>query len=126
MLETIKDLIYQGIDIFYVGNQGNFDSMVYGCLKELKKIYPHITICVVLAYLPSPRYSTGDMSHTMYPEGMEECPPQFAIERRNRWMIDHTQWCICYITHTWGGAYKFAKQAKRKKLTMINLGTIDI
>lgn len=27
-----------------------------------------------------------------------------------------------YINHTWGGAYKFASMAKKRGLTVINLG----
>ena len=46
------------------------------------------------------------------------------IEKRNKWMIAQSDYCICYITHTWGGAYKFARQAKRKGLHVINLGSI--
>ena len=34
--------------------------------------------------------------------------------------------CLCYINHTWGGAYKFACMAKRRGLTVVNLGSADI
>ncbi len=41
--KEIENLIISGIaDSFYVGNQGNFDLMVYKCLKELSKKYPNI------------------------------------------------------------------------------------
>ena len=38
---SIADLIHQGVDTFYVGNQGYFDGMVYSCLKSLRTVYPH-------------------------------------------------------------------------------------
>ena len=39
----IEKLITEnGVTNFYVGNQGQFDSMVYSVLKELKVKYPHI------------------------------------------------------------------------------------
>lgn len=120
---TIEDLIQQGVDTFYVGNQGDFDSMVYGCLKQLRLAYPHIHVSVVLAYLPTGKREE-DMPDTMYPE--IEGHPRFAIERRNRWMIDASDCCLCYINHTWGGAYKFARQAKRRGLTILNLGNAAI
>ena len=94
---SIADLIHQGVDTFYVGNQGYFDGMVYSCLKELRTIYPEI-----------------------------EGHPKYAIERRNRWMIETADCCLCYICHTWGGAYKFARQAKRKGLNVINLGDVKL
>lgn len=64
------------------------------------------------------------MSDTMYPE--IEGHPKFAIERRNRWMIEGSEYCLCYINHTWGGAYKLAKLAKRCGKTIINIGNAEI
>ena len=122
--QVIEDLIRKGVDTFYVGNQGQFDSAVYNCLKQLRKEHPHIRICVVLAYLPTEIKEYDDMADTMYPE--IECHPKFAIERRNRWMIEASDYCLCYINHTWGGAYKFACLARRCGKTVINLGNTEI
>ena len=120
LYSAIEDLIGQGVDTFYVGNQGNFDGMVYRCLKQLRTVYSYIRISVVLAYLPTEKMEDEDMHDTMYPE--IEGHPKFAIERRNRWMIDVSNFCVCYVNHTWGGAYKCARMAKRKGLAVINLG----
>lgn len=122
--DAVEELIKKGVEIFYVGNQGSFDTMVYNCLKQLRKVYPHIRVWVVLAYLPTEKREGEDMSDTMYPE--IEGYPKFAIERRNRWMIDASDYCLCYITHTWGGAYKFARLAKRSGKIVINIGSADI
>lgn len=122
--DTIEDMIRKGVDTFYVGNQGQFDSAVYRCLRNLRKEYPHIWICVVLAYLPTKKNEYDDMVDTMYPE--IEGHPKFAIERRNRWMIDHSDFLLCYINHTWGGAYKFARLAKHHGKAVINLGSPNI
>lgn len=122
--QTIEYLISKGLDTFFVGNQGQFDSIVYSCLKQLQKEHPHIRVCIVLAYLPTEKGGYDDIEDTMYPE--IESHPKFAIERRNRWMIDHADYCICYINHTWGGAYKFAKLAKRLGKTVINIGNLDL
>ena len=122
--QAIEELITQGVDSFYVGNQGQFDSAVYACLKQLRKIHPHIRVCVVLAYLPTEKSEYDDMADTMYPE--IEGHPKFAIDRRNQWMIDRSDFLLCHINHTWGGAYKFARLAKRRGKTVINLGTTNI
>ena len=119
----IEELIRQGVDTFYLGNQGQFDRMVFGCLGRLVQVYPHIDFAVVLAYFPTQDAETDPYcGRSIYPEGMEEGPPRFAIERRNRWMVNHSDYCLCYITHTQGGAFKFAKYAKQKGLTIIHLG----
>lgn len=121
---AIGNLVIRGVDTFYFGNQGQFDSIVYSCLKQLRKEHPHIRICVVLAYLPTEKYEYDDMTDTMYPE--IEGHPKFAIDRRNRWMIDHSEYCVCHINLTWGGAYKFAQLAVQRGKTVINIGNAAI
>ena len=124
---AIEELITKGVDKFYIGNQGNFDGMVFSCLIKLKKIYPHISFAVVLAYLPTKKTEyDAYYGYSIYPEGVEECPQRFAIDRRNKWMIEHSDCCLCYITHTWGGAYKFANQAKKKGLELICIGDVKL
>ena len=122
--DHIQMLIDQGVDTFYVGNQGHFDGMVYRCLKHLRQIYPHIRVFVVLAYLPTKKIQGQDFSDTIYPQ--IEGHPKFAIDRRNRWMVRTSDYCLCYINHTWGGAYKYALMAKRRGIKLINLGNAEI
>ena len=122
--EAAEKPIGQGVDTFYVGNQWQFDSAVYRCLKQLWKDYPHIRVCVVLAYLLAEKADGEDLIDTMYPE--IEGHPKFAIERRNRWMIQSSDYCVCYIDHTWGGAYKFARLAKRCCKEVINIGNVEL
>lgn len=98
--------------------------MVHSCLKQLRKEYPDIFVAVVLACIPKGKRGHRDTGDTMYPE--IEGHPKFAIERRNKWMIDISNYCLCYIDHTWGGAYKFARMAKRCGLQVINLGSAAI
>ncbi len=125
--DAIENLIGKGVDTFYVGHQGGFDSMVLTCLQNLKKTYQQITFSVVLAYLPMQRAEYDLYADcSIYPEGLELCHPKFAIERCNNWMIEQSDYCICYITHTWGGAYKCTRRAKRRGLEVVNLGNPNI
>ena len=124
---AIEELIEQGITEFVVGNHGQFDGMVFSCLQSLSKDYPKISYSVALAYLPTNNQEYDIYhGHSFYPEGQEIGPAKFAIERRNRWMIVVSDCCLCYINHTWGGAYKFARMAKNRGLQVINLGSSDI
>ncbi len=124
---AIEGLIKQGITEFLVGNHGQFDGMVFSCLQDLSKDYPEIQYSVALAYLPTHKQEYDIyQGHSFYPEGQEIGPAKFAIERRNKWMIDASECCVCYISHTWGGAYKFARMAKNRGLQVINLGSVAI
>ena len=124
---AIEELIEQGITEFVVGNHGQFDGMVFSCLQSLSKDYPKISYSVALAYLPTNNQEYDIYhGHSFYPEGVEIGPAKFAIERRNRWMIDASDCCLCYIKHTWGGAYKLARMGKTRGLQVLNLGGVAI
>ncbi len=124
---AIEDLIMQGTTEFLVGNHGQFDGMVFSCLQDLSKDYPEISYSVALAYLPTHKEEYDIYhGHSFYPEGQEVGPAKFAIERRNRYLIDSADICLCYVNHAFGGAYKFARMAKNRGLQVINLGSVAI
>lgn len=119
--ETLTELIErQDVRQFYVGNQGNFDRMTCSLLSELQATH-NIRYEVVLAYLPQKEDGVFDDGHTILPEGIETAPQRFAIDRRNRWMIDHSDIVVVYVTRSLGGAAKFKALALRKKKTVIEL-----
>ena len=114
--EALVDLIRNyDVDMFYVGNQGQFDVFVRSTLKELKQEYPQINYAVVLAYMPGQRNDCCDFSNTMLPEGIESIHPRYAISWRNNWMLKQSDYVVTYITHSWGGAAQYAKKAKSLK-----------
>ena len=120
--KVLVDLIEDhGVDMFYVGNQGQFDAMVRSTLQELKKVYPQTDYAVVLAYMPGRQSEYDDYSDTMLPEGIEFVHPRYAISWRNNWMPRQAECVVTYITHSWGGAYQYAEKARRQKKNVINL-----
>lgn len=119
-----KLIVNDGYGIFYVGNNGNFDRIVTVILDELKKKYPYIQLVAVLAYLSDAKKI--DVCETLYPEGIEKAPKRFAIDRRNRWMINHADVVVAYVERRYGGAYKFVNVAKSKKIPIINLTEFEI
>lgn len=120
--EVLIDLIANNdVDMFYVGNQGRFDAIVRGVLRELKKEYPQVNYAVVLAYIPGKRTEYDDYSDTMLPEGIESVHPRYAISWRNNWMLQQSDYVVTYITHSWGGAVQYADKARRQKKIVINI-----
>lgn len=114
-----KLIIKNNVDVFYVGSQGNFDAIVHRVLKRLKLEYPHIKCNMVFAYLPDK--NELNESDSVYPEGIECVPPRFAIDYRNKWMINNSEYVVCYVKYNFGGAYKFLKFAEKQKKSVINL-----
>ena len=120
--DVLIDLITNhNVDAFYVGNQGQFDAIVRGVLRELKNEYPQINYAVVLAYMPGKQNEYEDYSDTMLPEGIESVHPRYAISWRNNWMLQQSDYVVTYITHSWGGAAQFVEKAKRQKKIVINI-----
>ena len=118
---TLVDLIENhGATEFYVGNNGNFDTMVRRQLENLSQTYP-ITYSVVLAYLPTKKSEYEDHSNTILPEGIETVPKRFAISYRNKWMVEQSDVVVTYVTHSFGGAAQFKAMAKRQGKTVIEL-----
>ena len=122
--KVLTDLIVNhGVVSFLMGNQGAFDSMALGAVRRLKERYPFITYNIVLAYMPGQKeeWSAYEPEETMYPEGLEEVHPRFAISWRNKWMLTESEYVVAYVKHSWGGAAKYVEQALRKKKTVINI-----
>ena len=118
---TLVDLIENhDATKFYVGNNGNFDTMVRRQLEDLSRIYP-ITYSVVLAYLPTKKSEYDDYTNTIYPEGIETIPKRFAISYRNKWMIRQSDVVVTYVTRTHGGAWQFKTMAERQGKMVIEL-----
>ena len=122
--ETIVGLIENnGVNLFYVGNQGRFDDMVYKVLRELSKAYS-IEYYVVLAYLPvrkSEKYPF-DPTDTLFPDGIETVPRRYAVCYRNKWMIRRADYVITHVSDPVGsGAAKFKSLAEKQGKTVINI-----
>ena len=118
---TLIDLIEnKNITVFYVGNNGNFDTMVRHQLEDLSQTYP-ITYSVVLAYLPTEKNKYDDLTHTIYPEGLETVPKRFAISWRNKWMIQQSDIVVTYVTHSFGGAAQFKEMAVKQSKNVVEL-----
>ena len=112
--EVLADLITnQGVDTFYVGHQGQFDTIVRATLRELKAVYPHINYAVVLAYLGRKTDST-DYTDTILPEGIESVHPRYAIAWRNDWMLKRADYVITYTPDPFGNSARYATKARKQ------------
>jgi len=127
LTRQIENLIAEyGVNVFYVGNNGQFDHLVAAVLRELKSRNLQISYSIVLAYLPEREKEYNQLSYTetIYPEGLEYTPPRFAISKRNQWMVQQSDYVIAYVEHSIGGAAQFTEYARKKHKTVINLADL--
>lgn len=117
--EAIVDMIEnKGVREFYFGCEGDFDRTVKKVLTELQKTYAYIKITAVLAYLDK-KYD--DLPDSIFPDVLEGVPLRFAIDRRNKAMVDMSDYVIAYVDTSYGGAYNALEYASRKGKTIINI-----
>ena len=119
--EIIEALINEGVKNYYVGNNGNFDFYVQGVLENIVKKHNDIRFSVVLSTINETAIRTKQ-KYTVFPEGLENALPKFAISKRNDWMINNSQIVITYVRHNFSNSHKWLEKAKKKGLRVINLG----
>ncbi len=119
IIRQIKYLINEkDVNLFYVGNQGNFDKIVLQCLIEIEKQYKNIDYAVVMAYMPKEDFECTNK--TILPEGQENVLPKYAISKRNKWMIKNADYLISYVSHP-GNSAILRDEAIKKGIYVIEI-----
>ena len=132
LYDLIKSVILDNIDecdknMFYCGGYGDFDEICRKASFDLKKHFENIEVVFVSPYytLQQQRKIENLMKNNIYdtviyPE-LENVPLKFAINYRNRWMIERADLIIAYVNREYGGAYTSLCFAQKKKKKIINL-----
>lgn len=122
----IEELIdKENVDCFLVGEEGGFDRIVQRALCEIGKKHTDVVCLAVKAYYDPKKKDDSGLLESIYPECLAGVPRRFAIDRRNRYMIDRSDVVITYVRTSIGGAAKFADIAVRKNKRVINIAVGD-
>ncbi|MBR6675985.1 MAG: hypothetical protein IKL24_01490 [Clostridia bacterium] len=124
LMNSIREMVIKNnVTVFYVGNHGEFDAAVLRCLKRIKTEFPNISYYVVLAYLPTEnsKISVEDQGRTLFPEGIENALPKFAIIKRNMWMIEKCDYVITFVKNEQGMSARFKETAEQKGKNVVNI-----
>ncbi len=127
---AIVDMIEKNsVTVFIAGGALGFDMMAEIEVLELKKIYPHIKLCLAI---PCKNQTKGwsipakkiynDIMHradeVIY-TGEEYTPG--CMYARNRYMVDRSDYCISYKNRENGGTAYTVKYAISKGKAVINM-----
>ena len=63
----------------------------------------------------------GKFDNILVADVPENTPRKFHLVKGNEYMVDNSDYLICYINHSWGGAYRTYTYARRKKKEMFNV-----
>ena len=95
-------------------------------MRRMKKRYPDISLCCLCAYNPN-RYSKLKQDFWLkdfdfvYPAEAACGSRKFTILRRNKYIVEHADVFVGYVTRQSGGAYQALHLAKQKGKRVLNL-----
>lgn len=130
--ETVRALVRQGVVYFGAGGALGFDSLAAQCVLKLREELPQIKLILVLPCLSQAehwpasdreRYEAikkqADKVVYTSKEYTRDC-----MFRRNRYLVDHSSVCVCYLTERGGGTAYTVQYAKLQELKIINLAAL--
>lgn len=115
---TLERLIDEGVNEFFVGNNGRFDLLVQTILEELCK-KSSARYSIILSYI-NEHALNGKQENTIFPEGQELAPRHLAIVKRNEWLLKKADIIVSYVTHNASCSYKLLEKARKKGIRVIN------
>ena len=114
--------------VFYTGGMGEFDSKCASAVRAAKHRHhgKEIRLILVLPYMSNRlntdrNYYESSFDDVMIPRELAGIHPKAAIQKRNRWMVDRSDYLIACVHRDFGGAYETAQYAMRKGVPVLNL-----
>lgn len=127
---AIKSLIENNnVDTFIAGGAIGFDMLAALTILEIKKTYPNIKLVVMLPCKNSDKlWREFDKQKQEYllanaDEIIHISQDYYSgcMHKRNREMIDNSQYCIAYLEKQEGGTFYTVNYAQQKGKTILNL-----
>ena len=113
---------------FLVGGMGDFDGMCSSAVRKAKRKYPDkkISLELILPYLTQELNENKDFyeasdDDVVIPIELAGVHYKSAIGKRNRWMVEKSDWLVAFVYRDFGGAYTTLRYAEKKGIQIINL-----
>ena len=127
--ETIINCVKNGYSIFMAGGALGFDTLAAEAVLRIRKNDQSIKLILALPCRTQTRnWDQSDIDR--YEEIRKDADDVIYISdaytkdcmfRRNRYLIDHSDLCICYLTENRGGTFYTVRYAEKKGKTIHNL-----
>lgn len=126
---ALIDSIEKGYERFLAGGALGFDTLAADMVIELKSLYPHIQLILVLPCREQTRgWSQNDIDNyeriKLQADEIIYTAENYyrgCMHIRNRCMVDNSSLCICYLTKETGGTAYTVRYADNNGLQLINL-----
>ena len=128
--KIVLQLINSGVSIFYAGGAKGFDMLAEKIILDLKNEFPHIKLILAL---PCKNQTVGwdKADIDQYNEILNLCDKYVYISekyykgcmfKRNRYLVNNSFYCICYLKKDSGGTFYTVKYAEKNGLEIFNVG----
>ena len=111
-----KMITEEKVSEFWVGNYGEFDSLSAKAVRSLKNEHPDVRLILIIPYLTSDINENKEQYYEKYDsiliaDNPDNTPHRYKIIKRNEYMVKNSDFIICFVRHSWGGAYRTFKYA---------------
>jgi hypothetical protein len=119
---AVQQAIALGAEEFYVGGYGRFDDTAYEAVSRIKARCPSIRLYRLLAYHPADTQVVlrPGFDGSFYPLDTPP-PPQYAIARANRKMIDLSDVLIACVRHPGYASKLLCYAQKRERRGLVHI-----
>ena len=119
-------ILNNNVKEFWVGNYGQFDMLAAKCVRILKNRYKDIKLTLVVPYLTKKMNDFKEQYYEDYDDILmanipSSTPAKFKILKCNEYMIKETDYLICYVKYSYGGAAKTLEYAEKHNIEIVNI-----
>ncbi len=108
---ALRALIGDGVIYFGVGGAVGFDLLAADTVLALREEYPYIKLILVLACRDqAARWGAADQARLYHVCAnadkvvcLQESYTADCMKARDRYLVDHSSVCVCWLTHYGGG-----------------------
>ena len=131
LYSTVLQLILEGYESFICGGAVGSDTLAAECVLSMKERYPEIKLILALPCRDQTVKweDLGDLMKYKDVLGKADCVEYMqsfysegCMHKRNRWMVDHSDVCVAYLTNRRGGTAYTCNYANKNDVRLINLG----
>lgn len=126
--DIVSELVTEyEVTVFMTGGIGNFDAGFCQTVREIKALIKDVQLILVKPYFSNELNTNREYYNTFFddvvvPNELLGVHYKSAIQKRNRWMVDRSDFVISGVYRDFGGAFQtiqYASKAGKKVIDVI-------
>ena len=135
LIHTIDRLYTEkNITTYYAGGAQGFDTLASEVVIERRAVLPDLRLVVVVPHAgQAASWSSDEKARYERIKNrasdvicLAEHYYRGCMQRRNRYLVDHSDVCVCYLTEPTGGTAYTVEYARKQGVPVLNLAEDDL